>query len=74
MAKWIRKLGIADPEVQPNHAWRHGFKQIAERSGISSRVHDVITGHAAKTTAEEYGKANVEDMAEALKRFPRYVV
>jgi integrase len=74
LAKWIRTLGVADAEVQPNHAWRHGFKQIAERSGISSRVHDVITGHAAKTTAEEYGKATVEDMAEALKKFPRYVV
>jgi hypothetical protein len=44
------------------------------RSGISSRVHDVITGHAAKTTAEEYTKATVEDMAEALRKFPRYVV
>jgi integrase len=74
LAKWIRTLGIDDPEVQPNHAWRHAFKQIAERSGISSRIHDVITGHAAKTTAEEYGKATAEDMAAALKKFPRHVV
>ena len=74
MAKWVRKLGITDPEVSPNHAWRHSFKQIAQRSGIDPRVHDVITGHAAKTTAEEYSKATVEDMAAALKKFPRYEI
>jgi integrase len=72
LAKWVRKLGITDPEVQPNHAWRDSFKQIAERSGISSRVHDVITGHSAKSVAADYGKATVEDMAAALKKFPRY--
>jgi site-specific recombinase XerD len=74
LAKWVRKLGITDPEVSPNHAWRHSFKQIAQRSGIDPRVHDVITGHAAKTTAEEYSKATVEDMAAALKKFPRYEI
>jgi integrase len=74
LAKWVRKLGITDPEVSPNHAWRHSFKQIAQRSGIDPRVHDVITGHAANTTAEEYSKATVEDMAAALKKFPRYEI
>jgi integrase len=72
LANWVRSLGITDPEVSPNHAWRHSFKRIAQRSGIDPRVHDVITGHASKTAAEDYGKAEVEDMAEALKKFPRY--
>jgi integrase len=74
LGRWVRALGITDPEVRPNHAWRHTFKQIAQRSGIEGRVHDVITGHAAKTTAEEYSRATVEDLAAALKKFPRYVV
>jgi integrase len=74
LASWVREIGITDPEVRPNHAWRHTFKQIAERNGISSRVHDVITGHSAKTTAEEYGKATVDDMAAVLKKFPRYEI
>jgi integrase len=74
LAKWVRSLGIEDKEVSPNHAWRHTFKQIAQRSGIEARVHDVITGHAAKTAAEEYGRAIVEDMAAALRKFPRYEV
>jgi integrase len=74
LAYWVRSLGISDREVAPNHAWRHTFKQIAQRSGIDARVHDRITGHAANTVAEKYGQATVEDMWAALKKFPRYDV
>jgi hypothetical protein len=35
---------------------------------------DAITGHAAATDGRKYGAPTVEDMAEALKRFPRYTV
>ena len=35
LATWIRGLGVDDKEVRPNHAWRHSFKQIAARNGIS---------------------------------------
>jgi integrase len=74
LGQWVRKLGITDPEVQPNHAWRDTFKQIAERHGITERIHDPITGHAPRTVGRTYGKATVEDMAAALKKFPRYEV
>jgi integrase len=56
----------------PNHAWRHTFKQIADRSGISERVSDAITGHAPLNVARSYGQPTLIDMAEALKRFPQY--
>ena len=29
LADWVRNLGVSDPELLPNHAWRHTFKQIA---------------------------------------------
>ena len=74
LAQWVRDIGVNDPEVQPNHAWRDTFKQIAERHDISERVHDTITGHAPKSVGRTYGKATPEDMAEALKKFPRYHV
>ena len=74
LADWVRSLGVHDPEVQPNHAWRDTFKQIAERHGISERIHDAITGHKPKTIGRGYGPATVEDMAAALKKFPRYEV
>jgi hypothetical protein len=67
-------MGVDDPHVQPNHAWRHTFKQIADRCGISERLSDYITGHAHKSVGASYGAPTLEDMAEALKKFPQYVV
>ncbi len=71
---WVRELGIKDPEVGPTHGWRHLFQQIADRVGIAEKISDRITGHAPASTGRKYGPATVEDMAEALKKFPRYVV
>jgi hypothetical protein len=72
LAEWVRQLGITDKEVSPTHAWRHTFKQTAERAGITEKVHDAITGHMPPSEGRKYGPPTVEDMAEALKKFPRY--
>jgi integrase len=74
LADWVRSVGVDDPHVQPNHAWRHTFKQIADRAGITERASDYITGHAHKSVGATYGAPTLEDMAEAMKKFPRYVV
>jgi integrase len=74
LAAWVRKIGVTDKNLSPNHAWRHTFKQVAERAGISERISDAITGHAPTTAGRAYGKATVEDMAAALGKFPRYKV
>jgi integrase len=74
LASWVRSLGISDDELSPNHGWRHTFKQIADRSGISERMSDYITGHAHKSAGAGYGAPILSDMAEALKKFPRYEV
>jgi integrase len=74
LADWVRSVGLDDEHVQPNHAWRHTFKQIADRAGISERMSDYITGHAHKSVGAAYGAPTLGDMAEALKKFPRYVV
>jgi integrase len=72
LAKWVRGLGVDDADIQPNHGWRHSFKTRASRAGIEVRMRDAICGHAPRTTADDYEHPTVEDMAEALKRFPRY--
>lgn len=72
LGEWVRSIGIIDKELSPNHAWRHMFKQIADRVGISEKVHDAITGHAPVSEGRKYGQPTVEDMAKALKKFPRY--
>jgi integrase len=74
LAAWVRALGITDRELSPNHAWRHTFKQIAERHDISVRTSDYITGHSPKSVANSYGAPTLEDMANALKRFPHFQV
>lgn len=74
LSNWVRELGVKDPEVSPTHAWRHTFKQKAARNGIAENVHDEITGHAPASEGRKYTKPTVEDMAEALKKFPRYIV
>lgn len=74
LAAWVRGRGITDPALQPNHAWRHTFKQIADRSKITERMSDYITGHAHKSIGAGYGAPTLSDMAGALKNFPRYAV
>ena len=74
LASWVRGLGVTDKELSPNHAWRHTFKQIADRAGITERTSDYITGHASKSVGAGYGAPTLEDMAEALKKFPRYAL
>lgn len=73
LAAWVRSLGINDPEVRPNHAWRHTFKQVAARNGIPDGMSDYLTGHAPASVARGYGAPTIRDMAEALKKFPRYM-
>jgi integrase len=74
LAEWVRTLGVNDPDIQPNHAWRHTFKTKAARAKIEPGIRDKTCGHAPRTVAEGYEHVTVEDMAEALKRFPRYAV
>jgi integrase len=74
LAAWVRSLGITDPNIQPNHAWRHTFLTLAAQMGIEQRMRDAIAGHAPRTEADKYVHPSVEAMAEALKRLPRYTV
>jgi integrase len=60
LGDWVRSLGITDPELSPNHAWRHTFKARAERYGMSERYSDAITGHAPPTAGRTYGKPTPE--------------
>jgi integrase len=74
LGEWVRSIGVADKEASPTHGWRHTFKQIADRHRISDRVSDAITGHAPPTEGRAYGAPTLEDMANALRQFPRYKI
>lgn len=76
LGTWVRSdaVGVTDPNVQPNHGWRHRFKNVASRAGISDRTANHITGHAQGNEGNRYGDAEVPTMWEAIKRLPRYEV
>lgn len=71
LAAWVRKLGVDDPEVQPNHAWRNGFKTRA-RGKLDHEAREVLLGHAMKTEGEKYGVWPMPALAEELAKFPRF--
>jgi integrase len=72
VASWVRDLGISDPELLPNHAWRHTFKAIGFRCGMPEKVIDTICGHAPATVGRGYGEPTLSDKANELKKFPRF--
>jgi integrase len=71
---WVRSLGITDPEVAPNHGWRHRFRLTAERAGIPDRLIDAIGGWSQKSIGRTYGAPALSDLAREIEKLPRYKV
>jgi integrase len=74
VAAWVRAIGVNDPEVSPNHAWRHTFKAVGFRCGIPEKVLDAIVGHAPASVGRGYGEPTLGDKAQELRKFPRYKI
>jgi integrase len=72
LAGWVRDLGVDDPNVQPNHGWRHLFKTLARRAGIAPEVRDAIQGHAPRSVGEAYGEWPIDVIAQAIRSLPRF--
>jgi len=74
LAKWVRSLGVNDPEVQPNHGWRHRFKTVARTVGIPEGIADRIQGHAPRHEGGKYGSIPLATLRDAIELIPRYEV
>ncbi|MHC2086172.1 DUF6538 domain-containing protein [Methylobacterium sp. CM6244] len=74
LAAWVRKLGIDDVGVDPNHGWRHSFKTRGRACGMRESVLDAIQGHAPRTEGGKYGGYTLETKASEMKLLPRYAV
>lgn len=75
LCTWVRKdLGITDPNVMPNHAWRNLFKTIALANGMVARTSDAITGHTEGSVARRYESVALAVCSQAMAQFPRFVV
>ncbi|HEX6957772.1 MAG TPA: DUF6538 domain-containing protein [Ferrovibrio sp.] len=73
LQEFVRTI-VPDPNVAPNHGWRHRFKTECRRVRIDREVRDAIQGHAPRTEGEGYGEMPLEAQAEELRKFPRYKV
>lgn len=71
LAGWVRRIGVDDPKVQPNHGWRHRFKSLARKYEMDSETREVIQGHAPRTEGEGYGtREHMGLMLKAISLLP----
>lgn len=71
VSRWVRdELHIRDPRLAPSHAWRHRFKTLCRRHGVSSDIGDALTGHSARTVADTYGAFEVTALYRELCKLP----
>lgn len=74
LATWVRSIGVDDPDVQPNHGWRHLFKTRARDAGLDPEAREAIPGHANKTDGQSYGEKSVTFLSLEIEKLPRFEV
>jgi integrase len=74
IGEWVRAIGVDDPNVQPNHGWRHRFKTVGRTVGMDSQKLDFIQGHAADTEGVKYGRFPPPALKPEIDKIPRYEV
>lgn len=74
LARWVRAVGVSDPNVQPNHGWRHRFKTQARLANMDPEIRDAIQGHTPRTEGEGYGDTFPEVALRELAKLSRYRV
>jgi hypothetical protein len=61
--------------VQPNHGWRHLWREIVRGTRMKPELCDYMCGHEGKSgTGARYGKRKVAVLAKEMALFPRFKV
>ncbi len=71
LGKWIRSLGADDPDLQPNHGWRHRFKTTARAVGMDPGTRDYMQGQVAHNESEQYGDFPPKVLLMEISKLPR---
>jgi integrase len=74
LAEWMRGLGVDDPNIGPNHGWRHLFKTRGRAAGIASDQLDALEGHAVGSVGAEYGSYPARMLMQEIAKLPRFNV
>ncbi|WIJ25055.1 hypothetical protein [Devosia sp. RR2S18] len=70
ISAWIRKNGITDERLAPNHAWRHRFKTKCRISKVDPGTRDYMQGHVPHNDAEGYGEFPPEALRHEIEKLP----
>ncbi|PTM38223.1 phage integrase SAM-like domain-containing protein [Phreatobacter oligotrophus] len=71
LTQWLHDLELEigrEHRKDPNHAWRHWFKEQAFIAGIPEKIADAIVGHAHANASRRYGAVSLEVMARNLEK------
>ncbi|CDM55878.1 tyrosine-type recombinase/integrase [Rhizobium sp. T136] len=71
LAEFAREY-VKDPNVAPNHGWRHTFKSLGFEAGVQEKVLDAICGHAPASIGRAYGSVSLKTKVDAVGLFPRF--
>ena len=74
IAVWVRKMGVSDPRIDPNHAWRHLFKTEARGVFMDVGARDYMQGHVPATEGEAYGGYKPHVLAHEMAKFPKFEI
>ena len=70
IGRWIRKLGIADARISPNHSWRHRFKTVCRQHGVDLDIAEALTGHGRKSEGDKYGDFTPRALQIGMAKVP----
>jgi integrase len=70
IGRWVRGLGLTDARISPSHSWRHRFKTLGRRYGLTPDIVNALTGHHRKTVADSYGEFPVEALYREVSKIP----
>lgn len=73
LAEFARAI-VTDPNVAPNHGWRHRFKTVGMEAGIAPRILDAIQGQAPRSVGDSYGDVTLNTMAAAIAKLPKIAI
>jgi integrase len=74
LGEWVHEsLKVTD--VQPNHGWRHLWREIVRGTKMKPELCDYMCGHESKSgTGARYGKRKVPVLAKEMTLFPKFKV
>ncbi len=74
IGEWIR-VSLRVTDVQPNHGWRHLFRELSRGTKMKEELVNYMVGHESKSgTGSRYGKRKVPVLAAQMAMFPRFKV